>query len=98
MSKKGEKLLNIRKTEVTDDKESNRQRLRRKFYRSYRPRYRHNNLRFLALTYIFKVIIRSLLYRSLKFRMNFKVIVPSFLPKCNPKITRISALSNKQGA
>ena len=52
MSKKGEKLLNIRKTEVIDDKESNVQKLRRKFYRSYRPRYRHNNLRFLALTYL----------------------------------------------
>ena len=50
MSKKGEKLLNIRKTEVTDDKESNLQKLRRKFYRSYRPRYRHNTLRSLALT------------------------------------------------
>ena len=50
MSKKGEKLLNIRKTEVTDV--SNLQKLRSKFYRSYRPRYRHNTLRFLALTYL----------------------------------------------
>ena len=48
MSKKGDKLLNIRKTEVTDDKESNEQKLRRKFYRSYRPRYRHYTLRSLA--------------------------------------------------
>ena len=52
MSKKGEKLLNIRKTEVADDKESNLQKLRSKFYRSYRPRYRHNTLRSLALTYL----------------------------------------------
>ena len=56
MSKKGEKLLNTRKTDPKEfadyNKESNLQKLRRKFYRSYRPRYRHNTLRSLALTYL----------------------------------------------
>ena len=56
MSKKGEKLLNIRKTDPKEfadyNKKSNLQKLRSKFYRSYRPRYRHNTLRSLALTYL----------------------------------------------
>ena len=56
MSKKGKKLLNTRKnvpSEVADyKKESNLQKLRNKFYRSYRPRFRQNTLRSLAITYL----------------------------------------------
>ena len=48
-SKKGEKLLNMRKTVPTKvavyKKGSNLQKLRSKFYRSYRPRYRQSTLR-----------------------------------------------------
>ena len=49
-SKKGEKFLNMRKTVPTKvavyKKGSNLQKLRSKFYRSYRPRYRQSTLRY----------------------------------------------------
>ena len=44
-SKKGEKFLNTRKTVAVYKKGSNLQKLRSKFYRSYRPRYRQSTLR-----------------------------------------------------
>ena len=53
MSKKGVKIRKTDPKEFADyNKKSNLQKLRSKFYRSYRPRYRHNTLRSLALTYL----------------------------------------------